>query len=142
MFKLNIDKTFNLISIINNSETFQNSVWMKYEISEWDMMIGVIDLNSLITYSIILFLLSFFGLVFNKQQNIIVFMLFIELLLFSLGFMSIVFSLLWASPEGQVFALYIMSIAVAESAVGLGILIATFRINQRIELDNFSFLRG
>lgn len=101
-----------------------------------------LPIENLITYSFMLFFLSIIGLLFNNTKNVISFMLFVELMLFSLSFLSIVFSLMWISPEGQIFALFIMSIAVSESAIGLGLLIASFRISKRIELDNFSYLRG
>ena len=101
-----------------------------------------IPIENLITYAFMLFFLSIIGLLFNNTQNVISFMLFIELMLFSLSFLSISFSLMWVSPEGQIFALFIMSIAVAESAIGLGLLIASFKISKRIELDSFSYLRG
>jgi len=142
MLKIYLNKLFNFVCVINSSEAFENNFSMAYEASAWVELSPVIDLNFLILFSLILFGLSFFGLLFNYQNNLIIFMLFIELMLFSLSFMSIVFSLLWVSPEGQVFALYIMSIAVAESAIGLGLLIIIFRVNQRIELSSFSYLRG
>lgn len=142
MLKIYLNNLFNFFCVINDSETFENSFSMAYEASAWAELSPVTDLNNLILFSVVLFGLSFFGLIFNYQNNLIIFMLFIELMLFSLSFMSIVFSLLWVSPEGQVFALYIMSIAVAESAIGLGLLIVIFRVNQRIELSSFSYLRG
>lgn len=101
-----------------------------------------LPLENLITYSFMLFFLSIIGLLFNNTRNVISFMLFVELMLFSLSFLAIVFSLMWISPEGQIFSLFIMSIAVSESAIGLGLLIASFRISKRIELDSFSYLRG
>lgn len=89
-----------------------------------------------------IFFLSMLGISINKQKNFLILMLFFELMLFSLSFLVIVFSVNFYDPQGQIFSLFIMSIAVSESAIGLGILIALYRVNKKIHLDNFSTLRG
>ena len=96
----------------------------------------------LLTFSLGLFFLSLVGICFNKQGNTLIVMLFFELMLFSLGFMSISFSLIWGYPQGQIFALLIMAVAVAESTIGLGLLIIVFRTAQRIDLNEFSYIRA
>jgi NADH-quinone oxidoreductase subunit K len=101
-----------------------------------------VPIENLISFSITLFLISLFGIITNKQSNIIIVMLFIELMLYSLSFLSIVFSLMWGYPQGQIFALLIMCVAVAESSIGLGLLILIFRANKRIDLDTFSYLKS
>ena len=107
-----------------------------------DYLITLIPLEYLISYSTIIFLLSLLGIIFNKQKNIIAFMLFVELMLFSLSFLVIIFSLIWNAPQGQIFALFIMCIAVAESSIGLGLLIMLYRLKQRIEFSAISNLKG
>ena len=82
------------------------------------------------------------GISINKQKNFLILMLFFELMLFSLSFLVIVFSVNFYDPQVQLFSLFIMSIAVSESAIGLGILIALYRVNKKISLDTFSTLRG
>ena len=105
-------------------------------------MLHLVPIEFLISFSCTLFFLSVLGLLFNKQKNIIVFMLFVELMLFSLSVMVVAFSIVWASPLGQIAALLILTIAVSESAIGLGILIASYRLDQRIEFENFAYLKG
>lgn len=107
-----------------------------------DNLYSIVSIEFMISFAITLFILAMTGMLFNKQKNVIVFMLFVELMLFSLSFLLIALSLLWVAPQGQIFALLIMCVAVSESAIGLGILIAAFRVNQKIEFDNFSYLRG
>jgi len=102
----------------------------------------IVPLENLISFSVTLFFLSILGIIFNTQSNIIIVMLFFELMLYSLSFLSIVFSLLWGYPQGQIFSLLIMCIAVAESAVGLGLLIIVFKLKKRIDFDSFSFLKS
>lgn len=102
----------------------------------------LIPIEFLISFSLTLLGLSFLGIFINKQKNFIVLMLFFELMLFSLSILSISFSLFWGDPQGQLFCLLIMAIAVSESALGLGILIAIFRITKRVDFDNLSYLRG
>ena len=107
-----------------------------------DFLINLVPLEYLLSYATILFILSLIGIVFNKQKNIITFMLFVELMLFSLSFLVIIFSLIWNAPQGQIFALFIMCIAVAESSIGLGLLIMLYRLKQRIEFSAISNLKG
>lgn len=122
-----------------NSKSFDDILFFIYPLVVEE---NYIPLVYLLNFSLILYLISILGLLFNRQKNIIVYMLFVELMLFSLSVCLISFSLIWENPQGQIFALFIMSLAVSESAIGLGILIAAFRLNQKIEFDNFSFLKG
>jgi len=68
-------------------------------------------------------------------------MVFIELILFSLGVISVIYSILWNDPQGQIYTLVIMTIAVAESALGLGLLIVFYRNYQKTDLDSISSIR-
>lgn len=122
-----------------NSKSFDDILFFIYPLVVEENYIPIVYL---LNFSLILYLISILGLLFNRQKNIIVYMLFVELMLFSLSVCLISFSLIWENPQGQIFALFIMSLAVSESAIGLGILIAAFRLNQKIEFDNFSFLKG
>jgi NADH-quinone oxidoreductase subunit K len=81
-------------------------------------------------------------MVFNQQKNMIVHMLFAELMLFSLGYLAIIISIFLGSPVGQILSLFIMTIAVAEATIGLGILIKTFKLNKKVEFSNFAKLGG
>jgi NADH:ubiquinone oxidoreductase subunit K len=96
----------------------------------------------LLVFGITLFFLSLLGICFNNQGNILIVMLFLELMLYSLSFLSTAFSLSWGYPQGQIFSLLIMAVAVAAAAIGLGLLIRAFRAYDRVELNEFSYMKG
>ena len=102
----------------------------------------LIPLEFYYTFSLTLFFISILGILLNKQKNMLVVMLFFELMLFSLSFLSIIFSLSLSCIQGQLLALLILSIAVSESTIGLSFLIALFYENQRIDFHSFAYLRG
>jgi len=102
----------------------------------------LIPLEFYASFAITLFFISILGILLNKQKNMFILMLFFELMLFSLSFLSIVFSLLLSCIQGQLLALLILTVAVSESTIGLALLIALFYENQRIDFHSFSYLRG
>jgi len=100
-----------------------------------------IPTENYIGFSLIIFFLSMLGVSINKQKNFLIIMLFFELMLFSLSLLCVVISVQFYGPQGQLFALFIMAIAVSESSIGLGILIVLFRINKKLDFNNFSTLK-
>ena len=129
-----------LILSLNNKP--KNSLKKKLLLKNRIPDISILPIENFISLSLVMFVLSMLGVSINKQKNFLIVMLFFELMLFSLSFLSITFSVNSYDPQGQIFALFIMSIAVSESAIGLGILISLFRINKRVDFDSFSYLRG
>lgn len=92
-------------------------------------------------FSFTLFFVGVLGIVFNRK-NLINVMLSIELMLLGACLNFIFFSVFLGSPIGQIFALLIITVAAADSAVGLGILIATFYLKSNISFESFAFLKG
>jgi NADH-quinone oxidoreductase subunit K len=94
-----------------------------------------------ITTNIILFFIGLFGLILNKQ-NILIVLMCIELLLLSLNLNFITFSIYLDDLYGQLFSFFVLTVAAAESAVGLAIIILYYRIrgsiltNQKAALKN------
>lgn len=88
-----------------------------------------------------LFILGLLGIVVNRK-NIIVLLMSVELMLLSINFILIVGSLLLDNLMGEVFALYILVVAAAESAIGLSILVAYYRIKGSIAVKFINLLRG
>ena len=78
--------------------------------------------------TLILFLIGIFGFVLNRK-NIILMLISIEIMLLAITFLILVSSLSFDDVLGQTFAIYIIAIAGAESAIGLGILVAFYRLN-------------
>lgn len=77
--------------------------------------------------SLILFLIGIFGFVLNRK-NIILMLISIEIMLLAITFLILVSSLSFDDILGQTYAIYVIAIAGAESAIGLGILVAFYRL--------------
>ena len=84
--------------------------------------------------SIILFLVGIIGFVLNRK-NIILILISIEIMLLAVTFLILVSSLSFDDILGQIFAIYILSIAGAESAIGLSIIVAFYRLRGNIVIE-------
>lgn len=90
--------------------------------------------TNLMLLSIILFLIGALGFVLNRK-NIILMLISIEIMLLSITFLILIGSLGFEDILGQVYAIYIIAIAGAESAIGLGILVAFYRLRGSIAIE-------
>jgi NADH-quinone oxidoreductase subunit K len=91
--------------------------------------------------ALILFVLGIFGIVVNRK-NIIILLMSIELMLLSINFFLITTASILDNLQGQLFALYILVVAAAESAIGLSILVAYYRVRGTIAVKFINLLRG
>lgn len=91
-------------------------------------------------FSIALFSIALLGIIFNKK-NVIILLLSIELLLLACNFNFVFFSYFLDDLTGQVFTLFILTIAAAESVIGLAILIAYFKLNNTISIADIYKLK-
>lgn len=91
--------------------------------------------------SLILFLIGVLGFVLNRK-NIILMLISIEIMLLSITFLILITSLSFDDILGQTYAIYIIAIAGAESAIGLGILVAFYRLNHSLTILNYFILTG
>ena len=87
--------------------------------------------------SLILFLIGILGFVLNRK-NIILMLISIEIMLLAITFLILISSLSFDDILGQTYAIYIIAIAGAESAIGLGILVAFYRLNFSLILSCLS----
>lgn len=92
-----------------------------------------------ILVSVIIFLISFFGLIYNKK-SILIILISIELILLSVNILFIVFSIYLDDIIGQIFTLFILTIAAAETSIGLSLLLVSYRVRSNILIDNFNLL--
>ena len=93
-----------------------------------------INLNFLLLITIFLFIVGLLGLILNKKNFLIV-IVSIELLLLAINLNFVVFSVYLDDLVGQIFVLFILTIAATESAIGLAILILYYKINNKISID-------
>lgn len=101
------------------------------------MFLQLIDLLML---SLFFFFIGFFGILYTKK-NIITFLISIEIMLIGLNLALISFSIFLDDSLGLIFSLLILTIAAAESAIGLAILVMCYHTHNEIILENFSLLR-
>ncbi|PHS74192.1 MAG: NADH-quinone oxidoreductase subunit NuoK [Rhodospirillaceae bacterium] len=100
-----------------------------------------IDLISYLGVAIILFLLGISGIFLNRK-NIIVMLMSIELMLLAVNINLIVFSVYLDDLIGQVFALFVLTVAAAESAIGLAILVVYYRVRGTIAVEFVNLMKG
>lgn len=100
-----------------------------------------IGLNILLSCSSIIFLLGLLGLALNKR-NLLIILMSIELMLIGVNLNFIFFSLHLDDLVGQLFSLYVLTIAAAESAIGLAIFTVYYKDKNTIMLEGFLRARG
>ncbi len=100
-----------------------------------------ITLFHYLTLAAILFVIGVFGIFLNRK-NVIVILMSIELMLLAVNINFIAFSAYLGDLHGQVFAMFILTVAAAEAAIGLAILMTFFRNKGQILVDDLSELKG
>jgi NADH-quinone oxidoreductase subunit K len=101
----------------------------------------VIPLSHVLLLSGVLFALSVAGIFLNRK-NVLLLLMCIELMLLSVNFNFIAFSQYLGDLSGQVFVFFILTVAAAESAIGLAILVVLFRQRQTINVEDLDAMRG
>jgi len=86
-------------------------------------------------WSLTLFIIGFIGFILNRK-NIILMLISIEIMLLSITILILLNSLHFDDSIGQIFGIFIIALAGAESAIGLSILVAYYRLNGHISLTN------
>ena len=101
----------------------------------------MIGLQHYLTVAAILFALSVAGIFINRR-NLILLLMCIELMLLAVNFNFIAFSRYLGDETGQVFVFFILTVAAAESAIGLAILVVLFRNRQSINVQELDSMKG
>ncbi len=104
-------------------------------------MLGEPGLTHALVLGALLFTISVVGIVLNRK-NLIVLLMAIELMLLAVNMNFIAFSHHLNDLQGQVFVFFILTVAAAESAIGLAILVVLFRNVRSINVDDLTSLRG
>ena len=100
-----------------------------------------IGLGHYLTVAAILFTLCVFGIFLNRK-NIIIILMSVELILLAVNLNLVAFSAQLNDLAGQVFALLILTVAAAEAAIGLAILVIFYRIRGSIAVEDVSSMKG
>ena len=101
----------------------------------------MLSLSHFLILGAILFAISVVGIFLNRK-NLIVLLMAIELMLLSVNMNFVAFSHYLGDIAGQVFVFFILTVAAAESAIGLAILIVMFRTMRTIHVDDLDSLKG
>ena len=101
----------------------------------------MISLAHYLTLGAIMFCLSMAGIFLNRK-NVLILLMSIELMLLSVNMNFIAFSHFLGDTAGQVFVFFILTVAAAESAIGLAILVVLFRNRQTINVDDLDSMKG
>jgi len=101
----------------------------------------MIGLNDYLTVAAILFTLGVFGIFLNRK-NVIVILMSIELILLAVNINFVAFSSHLNDIVGQVFALLVLTVAAAEAAIGLAILVAFYRNRGSIAVEDVNMMKG
>lgn len=99
------------------------------------------SLGGYVTLSAILFAIGLWGIFLNRK-NIIVILMSIEIILLAVNINFIAFSAFLNSLVGQIFSMFILTVAAAEAAIGLAILVVYFRNKSTIAVDDVDSMRG
>ena len=101
----------------------------------------MIGIGHYVTVSSILFVLGVLGIFLNRK-NVIVILMAIELILLAVNINLVAFSAFLHDLTGQIFAMFVLTVAAAESAIGLAILVIYFRDRGTIAVDDVSHMKG
>ncbi len=100
----------------------------------------MLPINYYLGLAIILFTIGALGVLIRR--NAIVIFMSIELMLNAANLAFVAYALYWQSMNGQIFVFFIMTVAAAEVAIGLALIVTIFRTKASIDVDQISSLKG
>jgi len=100
-----------------------------------------VGLGHYLTVAAILFTLGLFGIFINRK-NVIVILMSIELMLLAVNINLVAFSAHTGDMTGQIFAMFVLTVAAAEAAIGLAILVVYHRNRGSIEVEDINMMKG
>ncbi len=101
----------------------------------------MIGLGHYLAVSAVLLVMGIFGIFLNRK-NVIVIMMSIELMLLAVNLNLVAFSAALGDLAGQVFAMFVLTVAAAEAAIGLAIVVVYFRNRGSIQVEDINMMRG
>ncbi len=101
----------------------------------------MIELDQVLVVAAILFTIGIAGIILNRK-NIIIILMSVELILLSVNLNLVAFSTFGKDLTGQVFSLFILTVAAAEAAIGLAILVTYYRNRGSIAVEDINLMKG
>jgi len=106
-----------------------------------ETMIGGVGLEAYLSVAAMLFVIGIFGIFLNRK-NVIVILMSIELMLLAVNINLVAFSAHLGDLVGQVFTLFVLTVAAAEAAIGLAILVCFHRNRGSIAVEDVNMMKG
>ena len=100
-----------------------------------------IGISHYLCVAAILFPLGFFGIFLNRK-NVIIILMSVELMLLAVNINLVAFSVFLNDLVGQIFAMFVLTVAAGEAAIGLAIIVVYFRNRGTIEVEDINLMRG
>jgi NADH-quinone oxidoreductase subunit K len=104
-------------------------------------MMMTIGLGHYLVVSAVLLVLGMFGIFLNRK-NVIIILMSIELILLAVNLNLVAFSAALGDLVGQVFAMFVLTVAAAEAAIGLAIVVVYFRNRGSIQVEDVNLMKG
>ena len=101
----------------------------------------MIGLEHYLTVAAILYVIGIFGIFLNRR-NVIIVLMSIEIMLLAINLNMVAFSYFLDDFEGQIFSMFILTVAAAEAAIGLAILVCYFRNRGSISIESVNTMKG
>ncbi|MBM1219397.1 NADH-quinone oxidoreductase subunit NuoK [Ponticoccus sp. SC2-23] len=101
----------------------------------------MIGIEHYLTVAAMLFVIGVFGLFLNRK-NVIIMLMSIELMLLAVNINLVAFSSFLGDLVGQIFTLFVLTVAAAEAAIGLAILVCFFRVRGTIDVEDVNVMKG
>lgn len=100
-----------------------------------------VDITHYLTVSAIMFTIGIFGIFLNRK-NVIIILMSIELILLAVNLNFVAFSAMLHDLTGQIFTLFVLTVAAAEAAIGLAILVVFYRNRGSIAVEDVNMMKG
>jgi NADH-quinone oxidoreductase subunit K len=110
-------------------------------VNELGNNIAGVGLEAYLAVAAMLFVIGIFGIFLNRK-NVIVILMSIELMLLAVNINFVAFSAYLGDLVGQVFTLFVLTVAAAEAAIGLAILVCFFRVRGTIAVEDVNMMKG
>ena len=101
----------------------------------------IVGLTHYLVVAAVLFTIGVFG-IFVNRKNVIILLMSIELVLLAVNVNFVAFSRYLGNIQGQIFAMFVLTVAAAEAAVGLAILVTYFRNRGNIAVEDLNLMKG
>ena len=126
---------------MNMKTMIMETMTMRMEGIEMGAGIAAIGVGPYLAVSAVLLVLGVFGIFLNRK-NIIIILMSVELILLAVNINFVAFSSFLGDLVGQVFALFVLTVAAAEAAIGLAILVVYFRNRGTIAVEDANLMKG